>query len=160
MAQEALTVRSQLIPLDSMRLVLPNTSIAEVVSHQGVEDFDADNVPQWVVGQISWRGIKLPLLSFESAMGENAPSISKSARVVVLNAGSHTESLPFYAIVSQGIPRLMALKGEAIIDAPEQSDSPYVMRHTLVDGNPAIIPNLEIIENELRSANISARELV
>jgi len=162
---QSITVRSQLIPLEGMRLVLPNTSIAEVVTHQSVEESDYDNAPVWVIGLLQWRGLKIPLLSFEQSLNFNPSTISgylssKSARIVVLNATTHSETLPFYAIVAQGIPRLMALTHSAIIDAPEQSDLPYIMRQTLIDANPAIIPNLEQIESELNNAHIHARELV
>lgn len=161
MANDALIVRSQLIPLEGIRLVLPNTSIAEVVTHQSIEEADYDNAPTWVIGQIQWRGIKIPLLSYESAVGhEQSDASAKSARFVVINAGTYTDTLPFYALVAQGIPRLMALNESAIIDAPEQNDIPYVLRNTLIDANPAIIPNLEKIEAELHGANINARELV
>ena len=161
MAIDAITVRSQLIPLEGLRLVLPNTSIAEVVTHQSVDAAEYDNPPQWVIGQLQWRGMKIPLLSYESAIGNAETDASaKSARVVVINAGSHTDTLPFYAIISQGIPRLMALNESAIIDAPDQSETPYILRNTLIDANPAIIPNMEKIESDLHYANINARELV
>jgi len=164
--ESTITVRSQLIPLEDMRLVLPNTSIAEVVTHQTIESPEYDNAPSWVIGQVQWRGIKIPLISYEQASEETSFktnsrfSSSKSIRVVVLNATTHSDTLPFYAMVAQGIPRLMALNENAIIDAPEQSDTPYVLRNTLIDANPAIIPNLEKIESDLFDANIHARELV
>jgi len=166
MAKDALTVRSQLIPLDGMRLVLPNTSIAEVITQQAVEASEYNNAPLWVIGQLQWRGIKIPLLSFEQIADDNLVgdiedfTATKSIRIVVLNASSHSDTLPFYAIVAQGIPRLMALNDSAIIDAPEQSHTPYILRNTLIDANPAIIPNMQQIESELFSANIHARELV
>jgi chemosensory pili system protein ChpC len=155
---ENLTVRSQLIPLEGMRLVLPNTSIAEVVTQQTIEEID--NAPAWVMGSITWRGIKIPLLSYEAAVGLEAAKYSKGARVVVINATTHSDTLAFYAFIAQGIPRLMALNESAIIDAPDQEDTPFVLRHTLIDANPAIIPDLGKLESELNQAGMTARELV
>lgn len=155
---ENLIVRSQLIPLEGMRLVLPNTSIAEVVTQQLMEEID--NAPDWVEGSITWRGMKIPLVSYEAAVGLDKASYSKSARIVVINATSHTETLAFYAIISQGIPRLMALNESAIIDAPDQEQTPFVLRNTLIDANPAIIPDLVKLEDELHQSGVTARELV
>lgn len=158
MSQDTLTVRSQLIPMDGMRLVLPNTAIAEVIAHQDVEV--VENVPHWVMGLILWRGLKIPLLSFEAAVAEQIASGSRRSRIVVLNARSHEAQLPFYGFLAQGIPRLMALNGSAIIDSPDQGETPYVVRHCLVDGNPAMIPDMDRFESELHDLHIQVREVV
>lgn len=158
MTQKTHIVRSQLIPLDGMRLVMPNTSIAEVISTQETEAID--NMPNWLLGLIVWRGLKIPLLSFEAAVGDEPTKVSRRARVVVFNAINHQAELPFYAVLAQGIPRLMALTGTAIIDAPDQEATLFVLRHALVDGNPAMIPDLARFEQALHDLNIRAKEML
>ena len=55
-------IRGVLIQVAGARLLLPNATIAEVLSFA---DPDAiDNAPDWLLGRIRWRGWQLPLVAF------------------------------------------------------------------------------------------------
>jgi len=151
MSEENLIVRSQLIPLEGLRLVLPNTAIAEIVSFKKI-DLPEHEVPEWILGIVTWRELRIPLIAFEVANGQldKTPSVNKNTRIVVLNTVTGSEQLHFYGMVVQGIPRLIGLDNSNTQDAPDQLElNPFELRKVLIDGNVAVIPDQEAIENSL-----------
>ena len=157
MAEESkLVVRSQLIPLNNMRLVLPNTAIAEVISFLKPQAYNC-NLP-WVLGLAGWRGLLIPIISFETASKGEPAKVDKRCRVIVLNSITAKDTLPFYGLVAQGIPRLMALDSTNVIDAPMAESVKFALRHVALDGHPAIIPNQPDLENQMLQAGVRIRE--
>lgn len=154
MNEQELKVRSQLIPLHNMRLVLPNTAIAEVISYHNPQSLEG--MPDWLPGMLSWRGLQIPLVSLETAAVGQAPHTHRRSRVVVMNTITGSSQLPFYGIIAQGIPRLMNLDQSNILDAPNaESGQNFVLRQVLVEGHPAIIPDLNALENEMTNLGVS-----
>ena len=65
MAQAESIIRTQIIPLTDMNLVLPNTSIAEVIGYS--KPSPVKKSPDWFLGMMNWRGLTIPIVSFEKA---------------------------------------------------------------------------------------------
>lgn len=141
-------VRTQLIPITDMQLLLPNTCIAEVISLHDINP--VKNVPEWFLGMMDWRGIRIPVISFEAANKLAVPEISKETRVAVLNGISGDDDLPFYGVISQGIPKLIALERTDIhaVKKPELKLAFAQEQATLAD-SAAVIPDLKKIETAL-----------
>ena len=158
MAQTDSKVRSQLIPLAGVSLVLPNPCIAEVISYK--EPQPIDGAPDWLLGFIDWRGVRIPLISFETANGGSPAMTDRRSRIVVLNGIGGEEDLPFFGIVAQGIPRLMQLDTAIIstLTQPEISH-PLALQHTLVQEQEAIIPDQDKLEGMIRQQGIAATAL-
>ena len=161
MDNEDLMVRSQLIPITGLRLVLPNTAIAEVVSYRKPEPLEIDR--DWLLGGLTWRGYRIPIVSMDQLINGQDSQANKHCRIIVCNGLSGEEQLPFYGFVAQGIPRLMSLDNNNTMDSPEQGEpTPYILRRVLIDGHQATIPNQVALEKELVSlgAITQAEELV
>ena len=156
MLKESKIVRSQLIPLDNMRLVLPNTTVAEVINYESPEKLDKP--PKWLMGVINWRGISIPVVKFETLSCGKSVAVSNRSRIIILNAMSKSVKQPFYGVLSQGIPRLMSLNDESITDSPDKKELSYVLRSTLINGDEAVIPDQNAIEAELGNANLSEKK--
>ena len=157
MNEQELRVRSQLIPLLNLHLILPNTAIAEVIAYH--EPQPVEEVPDWVIGLTTWRGLRIPLISFETASINQAVEIHHRNRIIVLNTLRSSDTLPFYAIISQGIPRLMVLDSSTILDAPNVEDEQkFVLRQVLVEGNPAIIPDQNALEQAIAELGLSVTQ--
>ena len=60
-------IRGVLIQIEGARLLLPNATIAEVLSYADPEP--VENAPDWLLGRIRWRGWQLPLVSFARIAG-------------------------------------------------------------------------------------------
>lgn len=148
MLDQAIVVRSQLIPLENQRLVLPNTAIAEVIGYSQPQRNNKD--PDWFLGFVQWRGLSIPVISFEVMTGSVAVTMTKRARIIVLNGVSGDNSLPFYGFAAQGIPRLMSMDSSNLHDSIDQGDNnQYIARRVIIDGQAALIPDQKEIEKQL-----------
>lgn len=154
MAEEAIIVRSQMIALESLRLVLPNTAIAEVIGYTQPEL--PEGKPDWFLGYAAWRGYKIPVVSYESMINQPASRPGKRSRIIVLNSISADPDRPFYGVLSTGIPRLMSLDESSIQNAPEIGDTdPLILRQVIADKQAAIIPDQYELEARLKKNKLA-----
>ena len=141
-------IRCVLVPVGNLRLLLPNATIAEVVTQSKPEP--VADAPDWLLGRIAWRGWRVPLVSFTKLAGTEEGDAELSVRVAVLKALGGNPKLPFIAVLTQGFPRLTTLNAELIIPTHDGSALPPGVRaHVLVRDDVAMIPDLEWIETEL-----------
>ncbi len=156
--QPGTTVRSQLIPLAGMRLLLPTTCVAEIVDWQDPET--VDDAPAWLLGMLEWRGLRIPLLSFEAANGGPRGEVSRRGRIAVLNGIGGDPELPFYAIQLQGIPRLVQVDQANIGAISEPGESlPLVRDHALLQDAEVLIPDLDGLEALIKSAGLTVSSM-
>lgn len=145
MSEAQSIIPSLYLPVSKQQLLLPNVSVAEVVSYQAPAE--SPTTPDYFLGMIEWRGINIPVISYELANKETQSTLTKNARIAVINTiGKHQASLPFFAIVTQGIPRLVKVSDDLIKPIEKntgKADSLFVK----VDGEEAIIPDIEFLES-------------
>ncbi|MFC4528521.1 chemotaxis protein CheW [Dyella halodurans] len=141
-------IRCVLVPVGNLRLLLPNATVAEVITLPASEP--VEGAPPWLLGRIAWRGWRVPLLSFTKLAGVSEGDTEQAVRVAVLKAlGGHAD-LPFVAVITQGFPRLTTLNAELIIPTHDGAPLPPGVRaQVLVRDDVAVIPDLEGIEAEL-----------
>ena len=135
-----------LIPTQGKSLLLPNVTVAEVVGYTPPRALE--NAPAWFLGFIIWRGEQVPVLSFETANREIHGANTASARIAVMNGSGSSSRLPFFAVVVQGIPRMVRVNEEDI----EQSDEnlgPAEAMAVKTSVGKAYIPNLQYLEGLL-----------
>jgi len=146
------SVRSLWVPLEGVNLLVPNVAIAEVISYQPL-DLIQDG-PDWLLGALRWREQLLPVLSVESLCGFGSPQGERGARISVLNSVNGSSALPFYAMVTAGIPRLIKADADALGDSMLAARSlPDTVADCVQIGNEeALIPNLEIIQTLVESS--------
>lgn len=141
-------IRCVLVPVGNQRLLLPNATIAEVITQSKPEP--VADAPHWLLGRIAWRGWRVPLVSFTQLAGTEEGDAELSVRVAVLKALGGNPRLPFIAVLTQGFPRLTTLNAELIIPTHDGSELPPGVRaQVLVRDDVAMIPDLEWIEAEL-----------
>jgi len=97
-----------LVPLSDRTLLVPNVAVAELIPYRAPQV--SAGMPAWFLGQVAWRDLRLPLLSFEAA-SDGQPQVGAGARVVVLNALGGRGHVKFIALLVQGIPRSMKVDG-------------------------------------------------
>lgn len=141
-------IRCVLVPVGDLRLLLPNATIAEVVTQSTPEP--VEGAPSWLLGRIAWRGWRVPLVSFTRLAGTAEGDDELIVRVAVLKALGGDPKLPFIAVLTQGFPRLTTLNSELIIPTHDGKELPPGVRaHVLVRDDVAMIPDLEWIEASL-----------
>lgn len=137
-------VASLLIPIQGRLLLAPNVTVAEIVPVSQV--IPVQDAPVWYLGNCAWREQTIPLLSFEVMNGEEKPGVASRSRFAVLNTTGVNESLPFIAILTQGLPRLARVTEEEITQREDADNKPYELMHVSWAGEEAVIPDVEAIE--------------
>jgi len=137
---------SLLLPLSDRTLLLPSVALAELINLRPVETQAGS--PEWYLGDISWRDLRLPLLSFETlSSGIAAPEPAGGARIAVINAIGGRTHLKFFALLVQGIPRPYKLDASlAPAGAPLAA---LELDSALVEGMVARIPDLIAVEQRM-----------
>lgn len=147
-AKLAAPIRSQVIPIGGDNLVLPNAAVAEVI--QATAAMAVSGVPDWFLGLLSWRERTIALLSFELACKQPEPVTSPRGKIVVLNALGGNPQLNFFALVTQGVPQLIQVDENRIAPIEHETEgNPLILSRVIVNGEPAIIPNLDALEKML-----------
>jgi chemosensory pili system protein ChpC len=138
-------IRGVMIPVSGGRLLLPNATVAEVISYTLPEK--VDNAPDWLLGRLPWRGWRLPLVSFSMLSGIAERENTANAKVAVLKALGGNAKLPFVALLAQGFPRLTTVTPEALISTgSEDAVGMGIRAHVLVRTDHAVVPDLQAIE--------------
>ncbi|KXO09976.1 MULTISPECIES: chemotaxis protein CheW [Marinobacter] len=146
MKENSQSLSCVMIPVSDRQLLLPNVSIAEVVDFNSTDA--GASTPEWLVGFLDWRGLTLPVISYDAANGGTltVPGDNRG-RIIVLNTiGDSHQQAPFMALVTQGIPSQARLVEEQIRKLDGEA-GPADLMQVEVDGEAAWIPNLEYLES-------------
>ena len=149
MSDTAQIIRGVLIQVADARLLLPNATIAEVLSYAAPEP--VPGAPDWLLGRIRWRGWQVPHASFPRLAGIAQEEGGLGSKVVVLKALAGDTHAPYFALLTQGFPRLVTVSRAALVTDPGQSDLPAAVlaRVTLKDDD-ALVPDLAVVETRIR----------
>lgn len=144
-------IRGVLITVTHGRLLLPNASVAEVITYSEPEA--VENAPDWLLGRVRWRGWRLPLLSFSRLAGWSKEDGHLGAKVAVLKALGNNPKLPFFAVLSQGFPRLVTVSASTLVEQHDMKQLPLgVHSRVLLNDDPAAVPDLMSIELLIQKA--------
>lgn len=144
--EEPEEVSALFLHLTSDSLLVPMAAIAEV-TNDDMEIIPLDEPDDRFYGSVSWRGLQLPLLSFEAVSGGRRQALTAESRVVILNAIGPGQARGFYGLVIRGYPQRVD-----IVDTDEaqpisrQSGMPGVLYQVVVMGQSARIPDFEFLE--------------
>ena len=139
-------VASLLIPMQDHMLLVPNVTVAEIVPPSQVTH--VDGAPNWYLGNAVWREQTIPVLSYEVMNGDAKASPNPRSRFAVFNTTGLHESLPFIAVVTQGLPRLARVNEEEISQREDMDNKPFELMHVTWAGEEAVIPDVTAIERQ------------
>lgn len=143
-------IRGVLIQIGGGRLLLPNATIAEVLSYAEPEAMDTS--ADWLLGRFRWRGWQIPLIAFSrlAGIGEEQPGLG--SKVIVLKALGGDRRIPYFAILTQGFPRLVTVARSALEVEPGGEDLPVAVQARLrLNNEPALLPDLLQVERMLQA---------
>lgn len=144
-------IRGVLIQVADARLLLPNATIAEVLSFAAPEP--VADAPAWLLGRTRWRGWQLPLLSFSRFAGIATEEGGLGSKVIVLKALGGDAKHPYFAMLTQGFPRLVTVTEAALATMEDDGELPAgVLARVRLGENEAIVPDLVALEEELNVA--------
>ncbi len=142
-------IATLLIPVSGKQLVLPNVSVAEVIPYRDPQR--DEDVPTWYLGEIEWRSLRVPVVSFEAINDEPFATPGRQRRIAILNAVDDCPELPFFAFVTEGLPRLMRVMNDDITRDEDAHAGPAEICRVLLAGERAAIPDVAYIQQQLRN---------
>lgn len=155
MSDIAYIIRGVLIQVADARLLLPNATIAEVLSYAAPEPL-AD-APDWLLGRIRWRGWQLPLMSFSRFAGIAEEEGGLGSKVVVLKALGGNPRQPYFAMLTQGFPRLVTVTESTLATLDDDGALPAgVLARVRLNENEAMVPDLAALEQRVHAALAAA----
>lgn len=148
-------IRGVLIQVGGGRLLLPNATIAEVLSYAEPEPVEA--AADWLLGRFRWRGWQLPLIAFSRLAGIGQEQPGLGSKVIVLKALGGDRRIPYFAILTQGFPRLVTVSRSALeVEAGEEALPDAIQARVRLNDEPALLPDLLRIEHLLQAQREAA----
>ncbi len=143
-------IPSLLIPMADGKLLLPTVSVAEMIPYQqpqAVQIIEGKELPPWFLGDLLWRGVTVPMLSYEAINGGAVAQAQPVSQVAVLNNTGVSEQLPFLAILTQGIPHLSRVVPTEISENTQTPLQDYDQMQVFIAGEQAVVPNISLLEH-------------
>jgi len=157
MASGAQTIKCVILTLRSENVMIPNAAVAEIISARDTSH--VENAPDWYVGKMPWRGVDVPLVSFEAAIGHEAKGLNLNTQIAVLYAVSKDAKYPYVGLVISGVPHVSAFSKDQIITDPESlleaESHPMVAQKTRINGAAVSILDIDAIESMVIEAEAS-----
>ena len=153
MAETQSDIRGVMISVTGGRLLLPNATVAEVITY--AEPEPVNNAPSWLLGRVRWHGWRLPLLSFARMVGYAEDEGELGAKVAVLKSLGDNPKVPYFALLTQGFPRLTTVNAEDLVIREVDADRaahPGIHTEVSLRDDDAVIPDLERIEAAITEA--------
>ena len=150
MSDSAQIIRGVLIQVADARLLLPNATIAEVLSFS--EPDPIADAPDWLLGRIRWRGWQLPLVSFARFAGIADEQGGLGSKVIVLKALGGDPKHPYIALLTQGFPRLVTVSPAMLVEEPDAQLGEGVAAAVRYQDEEALVPDMDGIEQRLQAA--------
>ena len=148
-------VRGVLIQSGNERLLLPNATIAEVMSRVKIEPLP--DVPAWLVGRIGWHGWQVPLVKFATLAGLQEDAAGRGNRVIVLKALGGDEALPYFGLLTASFPQLVSVPRDSLLADASEDDLPRgIQMRVLLGEQSAMLPDLELVERMVAQALAAA----
>lgn len=136
MAKDSEQLKCVILTMRRENVIIPNSLVAEIVSVKDVES--PDNMPDWYLGSMKWRGADVPLVSFEAAGGEKVASINLNTQAVVLYAvgkGDQIAEYPYVGLVMSGVPHVSHFSRHQIIaDEEAGHEHPMIAQKVRING--------------------------
>lgn len=143
-----------MLRLSSTNLLVPDIMVDEVARPDTLDC--VSDCPLWFLGYFNWLDKRLPLISYELLNGGDCDGFSAGCEVAIINGSINPDYLPYYGILLKHPTKFVPLKQKSI--APEFGKQ--AMRAeacwTSVDGEAAVIPKVEWIEEHLQAYVLNA----
>lgn len=143
-------IRCMLIPLHSVRLLLPNATVAEIIGYREPDPIAHDE--PWVRGRVNWHQRNILVVDFEQLLGRPEMTAGVRQRIAVCYSLNPEHGWPLFGLVAQGIPRLLRVNRSIIESARGTSPGQSPVRMTVdVSGEELMVPDIDYLQSQLPS---------
>ena len=139
-------VRGVVLQCAGEKVLLPNATVAEVMSRVQLQPA-AEGAPAWLAGTLAWQGFDVPVVAFGRFTGLGSDLLVGQLKVVVLKALGGQVHLPYYALLTESFPQLIAVPRDGLLaDASEEIVPVGVHMRVLLGEQTALLPDLDAVE--------------
>ena len=86
-----------------------------------------------------------------AGLGQHDPAL-RGQRVLVLKALGSDERMPYFAMLTQGFPRLVTVSADRVVEQGSVDLGEAVASFVLYQDEPALVPDMDGIEERLHAA--------
>ncbi len=145
-------VHCMLIPLRQHYLLLPNTTIAEVIPLSKQLFASQTTKQSFIVGECHWRDGILPVIDLENLIGKPADVERRAAnKLCIVNGINDNTAVEHYALPCCGAPQLITLNEAALQTTVHDAAQEWLYCQIKIGNKTALIPNLDDIETHLQN---------
>ena len=151
MAEQVLenpTLPTLLFNIEGGHMLLPDIAIAEIIDYHPVDNADSEDLPDWWLGQLNWRGLEVPLISLESINHGDFFTQKPSLKIIVVNALHELKnSCGYWAFIALDTPKLQRIQSDSLALAEGQGIGDVTLMDVELLGQSVSIPNMQKIES-------------
>ena len=146
MAENKELIKCVILTLRKENVIVPNALVAEIISVKEIDKTDTG--PAWFLGNMKWRGVDVPLLSFEASGGDKIARVNLNTQAVVLyavGASGDVSETPYLGLVMSGVPHVSHFSRDQIkTDLNKMESEPHPMIAQKVRINGASVSILDV----------------
>lgn len=147
-------IKCLLLPMKTSNIIVPNTSIAEIVSVEHV--LPVNDAPTWMLGYLSWRRRSVPLISFDAVQQGEPDFLTPRSKIAVLYSISEDATFPYMALLMQRAPKVINITEDVIKQAGADHNSgniKLVLKNAVINEDVvADILDLKAVEATFKQA--------
>lgn len=148
-------IHCMLIPTDLETLLLPTSTMAEVIDFSPPEPMDS--APPWLLGQFEWESRQVPVFSFSALInGTEVAKVPEKAKIMILKSLSDSARVPYLGLLLGDLPRPLTIKENKLVETGDEKKSLGVYSRVTVDESEAIIPDLDRLTHLVTHATFGA----
>lgn len=151
---DAQQIKCMLLTLRTENVIVPNAAVAEIVSLRDVQKLP--DAPKWLIGKMIWRGVEIPLVSFEAAAEGDATAVgANQAAVIHLISGDDKSDYPYVGLSISGVPHISIFKKNQVeTDTRSIKSHPMVAQRIRINGAAASILDIDSIAMMIKKAAV------
>ena len=140
-----------IVPMRDKPILIPNKALAEIVPYIDSEPPPENHEP-WHIGYLHWRGMLLPVVSFEHFAKPDYPRSERRQKMVaILHTKLGLKQMPYFGIAVEGIHRLAPVNIDSVSHIDESADvidslHESILANVLYRERELLIPDIKTVE--------------
>jgi len=148
-------IHCMLIPTNPEILLLPTSTMAEVIDFSPPEPMDA--TPPWLLGQVEWESRQVPIFSFSALInGTDVGEVPAKSKIMILKSLSDSARVPYLGLLLGDLPQPVIVKENKLVETGDEKKALGVYSRITIDENEAIIPDLDRVTHLVTHATFGA----
>ena len=152
---KAMEIHCMLIPTNPETLLLPTSTMAEVIDYSTPEPMA--EAPPWLLGQLEWESRQVPIFSFSALInGTDVGEVPSKSKIMILKSLSDSARVPYLGLLLGDLPQPVIIKEDKLVETGDEKKALGVYSRITVDESEAIIPDLDRLTHLVTHATFGA----